>query len=55
MALESKGFGAGPKRTQFLALRFRLADAIVLVVLAAVATGAIWARLHGYGAVLDRL
>jgi energy-coupling factor transporter transmembrane protein EcfT len=55
MALESKGFSAARRRTEFLPLRFTLADLVVLLVLVAVAAGSIWARSMGHGVVLDRL
>jgi energy-coupling factor transporter transmembrane protein EcfT len=55
MALESKGFGGGSKRTEFLPLRFGLTDAITLLVLVALAAGTIYARCAGHGVVLPRL
>jgi energy-coupling factor transport system permease protein len=49
MALESKGFGAGKKRTFFLRVSFGWRDAMVLVVFAALLGGAIALRVAGYG------
>jgi energy-coupling factor transport system permease protein len=49
MALESKGFGAGQKRTFFLRISFEWRDAVALVVFAAILGGAIAMRAEGYG------
>ena len=49
MALESKGFGASPKRTYFLHLTMGRRDAIVLAVLALLLLAALFLRLAGYG------
>jgi energy-coupling factor transport system permease protein len=49
MALESKGFGAGQKRTFFLRISFGWRDAVALVVFAALLGGAIAMRAAGYG------
>ncbi len=49
MALESKGFGAGQKRTFFLRISFGWRDAVALLVFAAMLGGAITMRAAGYG------
>ena len=49
MALESKGFGAGHKRTFFLRISFGWRDAVALVVFAAMLGGTIAMRAAGYG------
>lgn len=49
MALESKGFGAGQKRTFFLRISFGWRDAVALVLFAAMLGGAIAMRAAGYG------
>src|ERR671913_70988 len=49
MALESKGFGAGSRRTYFLRISFGWRDAVALVLFAALLGGAIALRLAGYG------
>ena len=49
MALESKGFGASPKRTYFLHLTMGRRDALVLAVLALLLLAALFLRLAGYG------
>jgi energy-coupling factor transport system permease protein len=49
MALESKGFGAGQRRTFFLRISFGWRDAVALVVFAALLGGAIAMRAAGYG------
>jgi energy-coupling factor transport system permease protein len=49
MALESKGFGASPKRTYFLHLTMGRRDALVLAVLALILLAALFLRLAGYG------
>jgi energy-coupling factor transport system permease protein len=49
MALESKGFGASPKRTYFLHLTMGRRDAIVLALLALLLLAALFLRLAGYG------
>ncbi len=49
MALESKGFGAGRKRTFFLRISFGWRDAVMLVVFAALLAGSIALRVAGYG------
>lgn len=51
MALESKGFGASPKRTYFLRLAFGRRDALVLLMFALLLAGAVALRLMGYGGV----
>lgn len=51
MALESKGFGASPKRTYFLRLAMGRRDAVVLLVFALALVGAVALRLMGYGGV----
>jgi energy-coupling factor transport system permease protein len=55
MALESKGFGATRRRTEYLDLRMRAADWLVVVVALALCGAALWWRLAGHGAVLPRL
>jgi energy-coupling factor transport system permease protein len=49
MALESKGFGAGQKRTFFLRISFGWRDAVALLVFAAMLGEAIAMRAAGYG------
>jgi energy-coupling factor transport system permease protein len=49
MALESKGFGASPKRTYFLRLAMGRRDALVLVVFALLLIAALFLRFAGYG------
>ena len=49
MALESKGFGASPKRTYFLHLTMGRRDALVLAVLALLLLAALFLRFAGYG------
>src|SRR5215204_5761418 len=49
MALESKGFGAGSKRTFFLKTAMGWRDVLVLVAFAALLAGAITLSLAGYG------
>ncbi len=49
MALESKGFGAGSKRTFFLRISFGWRDAVALIVFAVLLGGAIALRVAGYG------
>src|ERR671916_1537836 len=49
MALESKGFGASPKRTYFMHLTMKRRDVIVLVVFAVLLVAALFLRFAGYG------
>ena len=49
MALESKGFGAGGKRTFYLQTAMDRRDAVVLAVFVALLAGAIALRIAGYG------
>jgi energy-coupling factor transport system permease protein len=49
MALESKGFGASPKRTYFLRLAFDRTDALVLLILAVLLVVAAVLRFAGFG------
>jgi energy-coupling factor transport system permease protein len=49
MALESKGFGAGGKRTFYLQTALHRRDAVVLVVFVALLACAIALRVMGYG------
>lgn len=49
MALESKGFGASPKRTYFLRLAMDRRDVLVLIVFALLLTAALFLRFAGYG------
>ena len=49
MALESKGFGASPKRTYFLHLTMGRRDALVLSVLVLLLAFALFLRFAGYG------
>ncbi|MEW6635476.1 MAG: energy-coupling factor transporter transmembrane component T [Actinomycetota bacterium] len=51
MALESKGFGASPKRTYYLRLAMGGRDVLVLVVFALLLAGAIALRAAGYGGI----
>jgi energy-coupling factor transport system permease protein len=55
MALESKGFGAAKRRTEYVALRLRAADWLVAILALGLAGVALWWRLAGHGAVLPRL
>jgi energy-coupling factor transporter transmembrane protein EcfT len=49
MALESKGFGARPRRTFYLHTAMGRTDALVLVVFVALLAGCIALRVAGYG------
>jgi energy-coupling factor transport system permease protein len=49
MALESKGFGASPKRTYFLHLAMKRRDWLVLLLFVLLLAAAIAVRLLGYG------
>lgn len=49
MALESKGFGAGGKRTFYLQTAMDRRDAVVLIVFVAILAAAIALRVAGYG------
>ena len=49
MALESKGFGASPKRTYFLHLAMKRRDALVLVAFVLLLAAALFLRFAGYG------
>lgn len=49
MALESKGFGASPKRTYFLRLAMERRDWIVLAAFALLLVAALFLRFAGYG------
>jgi energy-coupling factor transport system permease protein len=49
MALESKGFGAKPKRTYFLQLTIGRRDVLVLAAFAVLLAGAIALRVAGFG------
>lgn len=51
MALESKGFGASPKRTYFMRLAMGRRDVVVLLVFALLLAAAVALRLMGYGGV----
>jgi energy-coupling factor transport system permease protein len=51
MALESKGFGASPRRTYFLKIELTRRDALVLVSFAALIVAALALRFAGYGGV----
>jgi len=55
MALESRGFGRGEARSEYLELRVRWADILIAVMLAGALAAAIWWRATGHGAVLPRL
>jgi energy-coupling factor transport system permease protein len=55
MALESRGFGASTRRSEYLQLRARPVDFLVLGLLLAAITLAMWWRLSGHGAVLSRV
>jgi energy-coupling factor transport system permease protein len=55
MALESRGFGASTPRTDYLQLRARPVDFVVLALLLAAVVLALWWRLSGHGAVLSRV
>jgi energy-coupling factor transport system permease protein len=49
MALESKGFGAGGKRTSYLQTALGRRDAVVLIMFVAILAAAIALRVAGYG------
>ncbi len=51
MALESKGFGASPKRTYFLRLAMGRRDVLVLLVFALLLAAALVLRFAGYGGI----
>jgi len=55
MALESRGFGSSGRRTNYLELRARWWDYVVLAALLMGVAAAIWWRLSGHGAVLPRI
>lgn len=55
MALESRGFGASAKRTEYLELRTRGSDWLAAAAVTALVAAAIWWRVVGHGAVLPRL
>jgi energy-coupling factor transport system permease protein len=55
MALESRGFGATIRRTEYLEIRMRWPDWMVTVAFAAALAGAVWWRATGHGSVLPRL
>jgi len=55
MTLESRGYGASGRRTDYLELRFRWRDALICLALTAALGVAMWWRLSGHGAVLPRL
>jgi energy-coupling factor transport system permease protein len=50
MALESKGFGAGRKRTYYLETRFRAADVVCIAALALLFAAATYLVFTGHGA-----
>jgi energy-coupling factor transport system permease protein len=49
MALESKGFGASPKRTFFLQTAVGRRDVLALVAFTALLAGSVALRVAGYG------
>lgn len=49
MALESKGFGPSVRRQDFVELRMRSADYLVLTVFIALVSASLWLRISGYG------
>jgi energy-coupling factor transport system permease protein len=52
MALESRGLGAHPeRRTHYRAFRAGAADIVLLLVLVAIVTGCVVARMEGYGVI----
>lgn len=55
MALESRGFGASTPRTDYLQLRARTADVVIVGLLLAAVIAALGWRLSGHGAVLSRV
>ena len=55
MALESRGFGSSGPRTDYLELRPRAADYLMLLALVSAIAAAIYWRLTGHGAVLPRV
>ena len=55
MALESRGFGAGIKRSEYLSLRLRWEDGLTAIALVVLLGAAVWWRISGHGFVLPRL
>ncbi len=49
MAIESRGFGARPRRTYYLEMRFRQADWLWMIALATAFAGATACKILGYG------
>jgi energy-coupling factor transport system permease protein len=49
MALESKGFGAGSRRTYFLHIALGGRDVLVLAIFVLIMAGCITLRVMGYG------
>ena len=49
IALESRGFGAGIKRTSFIEFKFAKKDWVFLIFCLLLATGCIALRLFGFG------
>jgi energy-coupling factor transport system permease protein len=49
MAIESRGFGARPRRTFYLEMKFRKADFLCMIVIAAALVGATACKILGYG------
>ena len=55
MALESKAFGIRKDRTYYLNFKFTIADFLILIFLVILNFACIYARLKGYGVILNRL
>lgn len=51
MALESRGFGAQPKRTYFLQMKMKMADYLVLAFVLVFTLASIYLNLLGYGSI----
>jgi len=55
LALECKGFGLKRQRTSYVCYHFGWGDVLALTLFAGILTASVWLRLHGYGAVVERL
>ena len=52
MALESRGFGARPDRTNYLQMRMRTIDWVLLALLFVYVAASIWLNVAGYGKIV---